>query len=74
MAKMREIVAAQGGLASVVDNPNLLPLSTAMVVVRSASRGYVQAIKANELGWASLLLGAGRYKRKTRWTRPWASP
>ena len=66
LRKMREIVAAQGGLASVVDNPDLLPLSAALVVVKSPSRGYVQAIKADELGWASLLLGAGRLQKEDR--------
>ena len=64
LAKMREIIAAQGGLASVVDNPDLLPLAAVLVVVRSAGSGYVQAIKANELGWASLLLGAGRMQKE----------
>jgi pyrimidine-nucleoside phosphorylase len=64
LAKMREIVSAQGGLASVVDNPDLLPLAVALVVVRSAGSGYVQSIKANELGWASLLLGAGRMQKE----------
>jgi pyrimidine-nucleoside phosphorylase len=64
LAKMREIVAAQGGMSSVVDNTDLLPQAAVLVVVRSASSGYVQAIKANELGWASLLLGAGRMQKE----------
>ena len=61
--KMREIVAAQGGLAAVVDDPELLPRAADQVVVKSVSGGYVQAIKADELGWASLLLGAGRLQK-----------
>jgi pyrimidine-nucleoside phosphorylase/thymidine phosphorylase len=66
LAKMREIVVAQGGLAAVVDNPDLLPRAAQQVVVKSTGSGYVQAIKANELGWASLLLGAGRLRKEDR--------
>jgi pyrimidine-nucleoside phosphorylase len=66
LAKMREIIAAQGGLSSVVDNPDLLPLAETLVVVRSSKSGYVQAIRASELGWASLLLGAGRMQKEDR--------
>ncbi len=61
--KMREIVAAQGGLAAVVDDPDLLPRAADQVVVKSVNGGYVQAIKADELGWASLMLGAGRLQK-----------
>jgi pyrimidine-nucleoside phosphorylase/thymidine phosphorylase len=64
LVKLREIIAAQGGLAPVVDHPDLLPLAATLVVVRSAGSGYIQAIKANQLGWASLLLGAGRMQKE----------
>ena len=61
--KMREIVAAQGGLPAAVDNPGLLPRAAEQVAVKSVVGGYVQTIRANELGWASLLLGAGRMQK-----------
>ena len=64
--KMKEIIAAQGGLAAVVDHPDLLPRAADRVAVRSDHGGYVQSIKADELGWASLLLGAGRLQMSDR--------
>ncbi|MGD0154040.1 MAG: pyrimidine-nucleoside phosphorylase, partial [Thermacetogeniaceae bacterium] len=63
LAKMREIISGQGGLAAVVDHPELLPRATRQVAVKSSSGGFVQAIRANELGWACILLGAGRLKK-----------
>jgi pyrimidine-nucleoside phosphorylase len=64
--KMKEIIAAQGGLAAVVDDPGLLPQAGNRVPVKAVVGGYVQAIKADELGWASLLLGAGRLQKSDR--------
>lgn len=66
LAKMREIITAQGGLAAVADNFDLLPQAADQVAVKSVSDGFVQAIKADELGWASLLLGAGRLQKEDR--------
>lgn len=64
LAKLREIITAQGGLGAVVDQPELLPQAAELVAVKSPGSGFVQAIRANELGWASLLLGAGRLKKE----------
>jgi pyrimidine-nucleoside phosphorylase len=66
LAKLREIIDAQGGLAAVVDDPGLLPRAAEQLPVQTGSGGFVQAIRADELGWASLLLGAGRLQKEDR--------
>ena len=66
LAKMREIISGQGGLTAVVDHPELLPRAARQVAVTSSSGGFVQAIRADELGWACILLGAGRLEKDDR--------
>ena len=63
LAKMREIITAQGGSPEVLDNPDLLPRAAEQIEVQADKEGIVHWINACEIGWASLLLGAGRLRK-----------
>lgn len=60
LAKFREWVQAQGGNPEIVDRPDLLPTSRNRITVPSPEAGYVSAIRAEQIGLAAMLLGAGR--------------
>jgi pyrimidine-nucleoside phosphorylase/thymidine phosphorylase len=60
LAKMRAIVAAQGGDPAAVDDPTLLPTAPERTAVRARSAGWVTGIDAEEIGLAAMGLGAGR--------------
>ncbi|MFY9272047.1 MAG: thymidine phosphorylase [Thermacetogeniaceae bacterium] len=63
LAKMREIIEAQGGSPEVLDNPDLLPRAAEQIELLADKEGFVHWINAREIGWASLLLGAGRLRK-----------
>ncbi|MBD2869592.1 pyrimidine-nucleoside phosphorylase [Paenibacillus arenilitoris] len=60
LAKFKAFVAAQGGDASIADDPSRLPQAPHTVEVKAEQSGYVSAIEAEQLGLAAMLLGAGR--------------
>ncbi|MCL4113170.1 UNVERIFIED_CONTAM: hypothetical protein GTU68_051187 [Idotea baltica] len=60
LAKLRELVVAQGGNPNQVDNPETLPGADHRKLVLASESGYVQALEAVEVGRASMQLGAGR--------------
>ncbi len=60
LSKFRELVTLQGGDASVVDNPDLLPRAARHIDVMAPQDGYVFSIDAEKIGVAAMLLGAGR--------------
>ncbi|MFY9273038.1 MAG: thymidine phosphorylase [Thermacetogeniaceae bacterium] len=62
-AKLREIIIAQGGTPEVLDNPDLLPRAAEQIELLADKEGFVHWINAREIGWASLLLGAGRLRK-----------
>jgi pyrimidine-nucleoside phosphorylase len=62
--KFREIVRLQGGDETVIDDPGLLPRARQTLGVASASDGYVAGIDCEQLGWASVILGAGRERKE----------
>jgi pyrimidine-nucleoside phosphorylase len=62
-AKFRELVAAQGGDASQVDDPSTLPRAPKVETLRVTRTAYVSAIAADQVGMASVRLGAGREKK-----------
>lgn len=51
---------AQGGDASVVDDPSRLPQAEFKIELEAKEEGYVSEIVADEVGTAAMLLGAGR--------------
>ncbi|WP_274364442.1 pyrimidine-nucleoside phosphorylase [Paenibacillus thermotolerans] len=66
LRKFAEMIAAQGGDASVVDSPDRLPAAGAVIPVASLAAGYVGAIRAIDIGTAAMLLGAGRATKESR--------
>lgn len=60
LAKLKEFIQAQSGNADVVNNPELLPTANFQELLISTSEGYVQEIDAGKIGYAAMLLGAGR--------------
>jgi pyrimidine-nucleoside phosphorylase len=66
LAKLAELIAAQGGDRSVVDHPDLLPQPRMTLEIPSETSGYVAAIDAFEVGLASRILGAGRTTKDGR--------
>ncbi|RUL55092.1 pyrimidine-nucleoside phosphorylase [Lysinibacillus antri] len=61
----KKFVVAQGGDASVVDNPDLLPQAKYTCEVPAKSSGYVEKIEADDVGVAAMLLGAGRATKES---------
>ncbi len=66
LAKMQEIIEAQGGSPRVVEDPFLLPRASREIPVTAPAAGWIRAIDAREIGWAALLLGAGRLCKEDR--------
>lgn len=60
--KFLEIVEAQGGDPSAIENLEAYPLSKHSIQVRSNETGFVAGLDAFEVGQTSILLGAGRQK------------
>jgi pyrimidine-nucleoside phosphorylase len=63
LEKFRELVAAQGGDVSYVDNPARLPRAPFVDVTLAPRMGYLSGIDAQEVGETSVVLGAGRAKK-----------
>lgn len=62
--KFKEMVFAQGGDTSVLDDPNKYPTAQFSYTVFSDKEGYINAIDADKCGKVSVLLGAGREKKE----------
>jgi pyrimidine-nucleoside phosphorylase len=62
LEKMREIIESQAGDARVIDDYELLPGSPSRREVRAGSTGFVSSIDTEQIGRASMLLGAGRVR------------
>lgn len=62
LAKFRTMVVNQGGDPAYVDDPSLFPQAQLTYEGRADQAGIVEAINAEEVGLASLALGAGREK------------
>jgi pyrimidine-nucleoside phosphorylase len=60
----REIIRAQGGDPRVVDDPNLLPRADHQAAISAPRTGHVTAIRCEQVGVASMLLGGGREKKE----------
>lgn len=73
-AKCKEMFAAQGGDTRVLDDYSLFEQPAASFELLAEQDGYIVANDAEKIGSASVLLGAGRQKRETRWTLRPASP
>jgi thymidine phosphorylase len=63
IAKLTEVIAAQGGDARQIEHPELLPAAPVRVMLTAPRSGYIAAIEAEQVGLASMRLGAGRFKK-----------
>jgi pyrimidine-nucleoside phosphorylase len=63
--KFRTFLTAQGGDASVVDEPDRLPTAKYRFEVPSSRAGFVATIAAENMGLAAMLLGAGRATKQS---------
>jgi pyrimidine-nucleoside phosphorylase len=63
LARFRELVNAQGGDVSYVDDLDKLPRAALIEVVLADRAGYLSQVDARLVGEASILLGAGRAKK-----------
>ncbi|MCK6257583.1 pyrimidine-nucleoside phosphorylase [Fictibacillus sp. KIGAM418] len=65
LEQLKTFLSAQGGDASVVDDPSKLPQAKYTFEVDAKQDGYVSEIVANEIGTAAMLLGAGRATKES---------
>lgn len=60
LKKFKEMIQNQGGDASIVDTPEMLANAPYKVELPAQSKGIVQAMNADKIGIAAMMLGAGR--------------
>ncbi len=60
LEKLREMIVAQGGDPSVIDNPRKLPQAPITLEVRTPQPGWIKEIDALKIGKIACELGAGR--------------
>jgi len=70
--KFKQAVQAQGGNPQALDKFELLPMPPHARSHFAPRAGYVSLIKAEDIGSASNMIGAGRDRKETWWTPPWA--
>ena len=63
LAKLRDMIAGQGGDASVVDDVSRLPSAALNRMIPAPRAGFVTSLDALLVGRAALALGAGRDKK-----------
>lgn len=62
-SRFRDLVIAQGGDVSYVDDPSKLPNAKLVEQIRAPQSGYITQIHAGKIGESSVLLGGGRAKK-----------
>lgn len=65
-AKFRQLVGAQGGDVSYVNDPAKLPRAALVEVVNAPRSGSLREVRARSVGEASVALGAGRAQKSDR--------
>ena len=63
LAKLAEVIEAQGGNPRQIEQPELLPSAPVRVILTAPRTGYIAAIEAEKIGLASMQLGAGRFQK-----------
>ena len=61
--KLKAMVSAQGGDTAVLDDPSLFPAPQYSHEVKSPRGGFISHMNAEQVGIASVVLGAGREKK-----------
>lgn len=65
LEKLKQFVTAQGGDASVIEQPDRLPQADQIVQVVAEASGYVADIEAEAIGLGAMRLGAGRETKES---------
>jgi pyrimidine-nucleoside phosphorylase len=60
----REVIRLQGGDPKIVDDPGRLPRAKSTSRVTARQTGFVTAIRCEQVGVASMMLGGGREKKE----------
>jgi pyrimidine-nucleoside phosphorylase len=63
IAKLAEVIEAQGGNPRQIERPELLPKAPVRIMLLAPCSGYIAGIEAEQIGLASMRLGAGRFKK-----------
>ncbi|TMD67978.1 MAG: thymidine phosphorylase [Chloroflexi bacterium] len=63
VAKLAEVIAAQGGNAQQIEQPQLLPAAPVRSMLVAPHSGYIAGIQSEQIGLVSMQLGAGRFKK-----------
>ena len=63
VAKLAEVIAAQGGNAQQIEQPQLLPAAPVRSMLDAPRSGYIERIQSEQIGLVSMQLGAGRFKK-----------
>jgi thymidine phosphorylase len=66
VAKLAEVIAAQGGDPHQVEQPDLLPSAPVRNMLTAPRSGYIAGIHTEQIGVVSMRLGAGRFKKGDR--------
>lgn len=64
LEKLRQMVVAQGGDVSVIDNPENFPKAKYSCEVKAPKSGYIAKMDTEQVGIASMMLGAGRQTKE----------
>ena len=64
--KLKELIKIQGGNPDITDHTDKLPQAEYNVEVKSLKSGYVYSMKAEKIGIAAMLLGAGRKTKEDK--------
>lgn len=60
LAKLKQMVSAQGGDVSYIDDPSKFPLAKHIVEIKAKESGYIRRIDSLGIGVSAMKLGAGR--------------
>ncbi len=63
LKKFGEMIEAQNGDSSFIEDYSLLPQSEHKLEMRASKDGFISSINSEEIGFAALLSGAGRSKK-----------
>jgi pyrimidine-nucleoside phosphorylase len=63
VAKLAEVIAAQGGDPQQIEQPSLLPTAPVRTMLTAPRDGYIAGMHAERMGLVSMALGGGRFKK-----------
>lgn len=64
LEKLKQMVKYQGGNPEWIDNTDLFPKAETVYELKSEKSGYISKMDAEQIGIASVILGAGREKKE----------